>query len=164
MATRNRKAPAKAGAKMIDRTRVAYAFDDGDVVHLAPAEVLVQQILQWSKMAEFDDPEIRAVARERLHEVARAATEKGLMPIANATGGNKAAKTKAKHAASNKERAIKRFRVLTATGERDAAEAMTMMQKEGFSRSSLYRHLAEELEKRRKPVKRRDAQIKPDNS
>ncbi len=84
MTTRNEKAPAKAGAKMTDRVRIAYTFDDGEVVHLDPADVLVRQILQWAKMTEFDDPEIREVARARLYEVAQAATEKGLTPFVSA--------------------------------------------------------------------------------
>ncbi len=82
--------------------------------------------------------------------------DRGLQ-IARSKGGAVAAKTKAKTAAVSKQRAVARFKLLTATGERDANEAMTAMVSEGWSRSALYRHLKEErtgLGRTRNAVKR----------
>ena len=150
-----KKAPAKAGTKIVDRARIAYKFSDGSKHMATPADVLLQQMKQWFFMAESDDPEMKMVGMQRLREVALAASEKVLSPIGSGRGGTKAAQTKAKHAAANKARALRRFRMLVASGERDATEAIEMMVAEGFSRSALYEHTKEERQRLRgKPVKR----------
>ena len=156
-----KKAPAKAGAKIVDRARVVYTFSDGSKHMATPADVLLQQMKQWLFMAESDDPEMKMVGMQRLREVALAASEKALSPIGNKQGGDKAALTKAKHAAASKERAVSRFKMLVATGERDATAAIEMMVTEGWSRSTLYKHTREERQRLgRKPVKRATARKK----
>lgn len=154
-AKKPRKAPARPRAKIVDRARIAYKFSDGSTHLERPADVLFKQMMSWSRMALSDDPELQMQGRQRLREVALAATEKALAPIGSKQGGDKAARTKAKHAAAKKERAVRRFKMLVATGERDAAGAIEMMVAEGFSRSALYEHTKEERQRLRgKPVKR----------
>ena len=117
----------------------------------------MRQIEEWVLLSKSSDPDTSAECKRLLREVATAATAKQLAPIGASTGGSKAAESKKETASIGRDRAIARFKELIASGDRDAPDAMGIMETEGWSKRSLQRHLANELARlgrgRRKPVK-----------
>jgi hypothetical protein len=139
----------KAGRKpIVKEVQRVYRMSDGEDAVLSPVDELVQQIQQWAVLAMGDDPVARESSRQHLREVAEAAVASRVRPLGAARGGAKSGATKAKKASDKKAANIKKFRALTATGDRDAMEAIDEMVKEKLGgRSTLRRHLADEFAK-----------------
>lgn len=121
---------------------------EGDDVVVSLADELVQLIHQWVALANGDDPATRESARKHLREVAEAAIATRVRPITSSLAGTKSGKSKAGAAKSKQAKLIKAFKTLTATGDREATEAIEEMVKMGLAaRSTIYRHLSPELER-----------------
>lgn len=147
--------PEKAGRKPISQQiKRVYRMNDGEDAVLSPVDELVQQIQQWAALAMSDDPIARESARRHLREVAEAAVATRVRPLGASRGGSESGARKAKQAADKKDFLTKKFKALIATGDRDASEAIDEMVKMKFGgRSTLHRHLADELERLRRPQK-----------
>jgi hypothetical protein len=133
---------------------VAFKFADGRIHRMTLADVEAQEFAQYQVMSQSDSADLRLAGRKRLAEIfERLATARGAMLARASKGGFEGGKAKTRTAERSKTRAVARFKLLTAS-DRTSAEAITMMTSEGWSRSSLYRHLRDELSAR-KTVKRR---------
>lgn len=130
------------------QVKSVYRMGEGDDAVLSPVDELVQQIQQWAAMATSDDLKVKQSARQHLREIAEAAVASRVRPVGAARGGATSGATKAKKAADKKDALTKKFRALIATGDRDASEAIDeMVEKKLAGRSTLRRHLADELAK-----------------
>lgn len=102
-----------------------------------------------SPLRDSDKPLLQTwAAHQELGELSVGAVALALKSIRAATGGRggiASASTKKEAAAKSKAQAVSRFKILIATGDRDADEAIKIMLGDGWKKSTLYRYLKEEL-------------------